>query len=153
MNDAQQSMPNRPRISRAAILAGMGATLISYETQKALHESNIVWPLVVAVFGLAGCAIGVRLCSLPRRDDVGIWPAGISAFLVANAGIAVGVLVQVFLVEELFLKQFRDGLYYQEHNLFPVEIIVFAVLAAVPLALGICGGFFAAARFRHAGPT
>ena len=50
-------------------------------------------------------------------------------------GIAVGVIIWVF-VEELILRHFGVYPIYEEHNLFPIEIVMLWLLAAIPLLVG-----------------
>jgi hypothetical protein len=66
------------------------------------------------------------------------------AGLVATyAGIAAGVIVWALGVEELILKRFGAYPLYEEHSLFPLEVIAWWVMATAPILAGL-----GLARFR-----
>ena len=89
-----------------------------------------------AVFGLSAIRFRPSVC----------WGA---SFVAANGGIAAGVIIWAFMVEEMILKRFGVFPIYMEHNLFPFEIVALWVSAAVPLILGMGLGFGLSMRFGH----
>jgi len=139
-----------------SVFAGAAATVTFYAARKALvllghlhpYENRMVdqiW-LAVPVFLLAGYLIGVRLSVQRQSGDV--WPAGFVGLVAANGGIVSGVFIWIG-VEELIFKRFGVFPVYEEHNLFPIEIIILWVLAAVPLIIGMWLGYVVSGFFRR----
>lgn len=138
--------PRFPGLS--AFLTGMIAILVIYSLSKAglvlgLRRSGGVstWPFAFLTFLLAGVRMGWPLRASAWQGPQGIWQGSLSCFVAANAGIAVGVVGWAFLEERIF-RHLGTGTYpiYEDHNLFPFEILAWWVIGAVPLLLGISVG-------------
>jgi len=118
------------------ILAGIAATFGLYGFMKL--RAILAWstergilgnlPAAAVAFLLLGGVAGLRVAARPRT--------GGSAWRSAYGGIAVGVVLWAML-EDLVFRRFGTYPIYEEHNLFPVEIIMLWVVAAIPMAAGI----------------
>jgi hypothetical protein len=88
----------------------------------------------VALFVLIGYGVARRAAARTRGERTSAIFAGVMA---TYAGIVAGVLVWALGVEELILK--RVGAYplYEEHSLFPIEVVVWCVGATIPILAGI----------------
>jgi hypothetical protein len=131
-----------------SVFAGAAATVTFYTARKALvllghldpfenRMEDEIW-LAFPAFVLAGSFIGARLSV--QRQSADLSPARLVGLVAANGGILAGVIIWLA-VEELMFKRFGVFPVYEEHNLFPIEIIILWVLAAGPLILGMWFGY------------
>jgi hypothetical protein len=123
-----------PVLSAAAATVGLYGFL-KVLTVTQLANSGLRTPLVlllaVALFLVLGYRIGIGTAA----GQTGRWSAVLARVAATYGGIAVGVIIWVF-VEELILRHFAVYPIYEEHNLFPIEIVMLWVLAALPLLVG-----------------
>ena len=95
-------------------------------------RTPVVLLLAVALFLVLGYRIGIRTAA---GGQTGRWSAVLARVAATYGGIAVGVIIWVF-VEELILRHFGVYPIYEEHSLFPIEIVMLWVLAPLPLLVG-----------------
>ena len=131
----------------ATLLAAAGATIFIYGVMKWLtvHGTRLplIWELLLVnciPFFFLGILVGFRIA---RHRSSRIWLAAFRAAGAAYGGIAVGVIIWV-VVEESVFRRFGTYPIYEEHNLFPIEIVIKWVVAAIPIGIGTWLGFQAA---------
>lgn len=130
--------PRDPR--RTAVAAGVVAMLLSYAIAKALRAAGVPaasdglpFAVVAAVFAVAGIVAG-RASSRAETGAMAIARPTGHVLL----GVPLGVIVWALGIE-LLLRLVAPGLY-QDHNLFPFEIVMYWIFAAGPVALGVVLG-------------
>jgi hypothetical protein len=85
-----------------------------------------VLPFALGGFFLLGIFVGFRIT---EPAELGF------RFLAAYAGIAAGVLLWVG-AEEFIFRRFGTHPIYQSHDLWPIEIVLWWLVAVVPIAVG-----------------
>lgn len=126
-----------------SMLAGAGATVFIYGVMKWLtvRGSHLPFLLVNCIpFLFVGTFVGFQIA---RHRQSRISLAAFRAVGAAYVGIAVGVITWVIVEESLF-RRFGTYPIYEEHNLFPVEIVIKWMIAAIPIGIGMWLGFQAA---------
>ena len=81
------------------------------------YELRLCYFLAVALFLVLGYRIGIRTAA---SGQTGRWSAVLARVAATYGGIAVGVIIWVF-VEELILRHVGVYPIYEEHSLFPIE--------------------------------
>jgi hypothetical protein len=110
----------------------------SPESPEYVHISPlVVFPVIVVPFFLVGCFVSFRR---KIHRQLGIASPVFAGVVVAYGGIAVGVIMWALMVEELVFRRLGHYPIYEEHNLFPFEIIIWWVYAAIPMVIGILLG-------------
>ena len=128
-----------------SMLAGVGATLLIYSINKwlAVHGSHTAGMRAVRVtvpaFLLMGCLIGVRI---KLKSQTRIASTAFAGAAAAYGGIAAGVVMWAK-VEDVVFRRFGTYPIYEDHNLWPAEIIIFWATAAIPMVIGIYVGLAA----------
>ena len=125
-----------PVLSAAAAIVAIYAVikvLVVYQVVDSGPRAPGVLLLAMAVFLLLGHRLGIGAAA---SGQTGRWSAALTGLAATYGGIAVGVIVWAFLVEELILRHFGVYPIYEEHTLFPIEIVMWWVLAALPLLAG-----------------
>lgn len=89
--------------------------------------------LPAALFVVLGHGVGMRAAASTPADRN---PAMLAGLIAIYAGIAAGVIFWALGVEELILKRFGVYPLYEEHSLFPIEVVVYWVVATVPILAG-----------------
>lgn len=133
------TMPRRdPR--RTAVAAGVIAMLLCYVIAKVMRAGAIPsatdgmpFVVVAVVFAIAGVVAG----RASPRADTGVMAIARPAGHVL-LGVPLGVIVWALGVE-LLLRLVAPALY-QDHNLFPFEIVMYWIYAAGPVAIGVWAG-------------
>ena len=130
-----------PVLSAAAALVAIYAVrkvLLVYQVVDV--DSGLQAPgvrlLAMAVFLLLGLRLGIDAAA---SGQTGRWSAALTGLAATYGGIAAGVIVWA-LVEELILRHFGVYPIYEEHNLFPIEIVMWWLGAALPLLAGTALG-------------
>ena len=142
-----------PVLSAAAAIVAIYAVLkvlVVYQVVDSGPRAPGVLLLAMAVFLLLGYRLGIGAAA---SGQTGRWSAALTGLAATYGGIAVGVIVWAFLVEELILRHFGVYPIYEEHTLFPIEIVMWWVLAALPLLAGTGLGLILFGRSgSHHGP-
>jgi hypothetical protein len=143
MNDPTQAAAVSTRFDTLhATLVGVIATLAVYATTKTVgtigHRDSLI-PIAVGVYALAGVVIGWRLAP---GTAASMWRRGLARVAAAYGGIALGVILWVILEEVVFRRLSIDQLY-EDHNLFPFEIVMLWIVGALPWLAGGCVGVVA----------
>ena len=117
----------------AAGLAGMVGLLIVYGAAKAWAigmplGSTRFAIIVVLVFVLTGVGVGLSARAAPTY--------GIVPWLSAYTGIAAGVVFWA-IMEEVVFSRLGPHPIYEQRSLFPIEIVLWCVVATIPLAVGV----------------
>src|SRR5688572_16600443 len=141
-----------PVLSAAAAIVAIYAVLkvlVVYQVVDSGLRAPGVRLLAMAVFLLLGLRLGIGAAA---SGQTGRWLAALTGLAATYGGIAVGVIVWA-LVEELILSHFGVYPIYEEHSLFPIEIVMWWVMAALPLLAGTGLGLILFGRSgSHHGP-
>lgn len=122
------------------MLAGLGATVLIYAVMKWLtvhgSKSAGIFGLLVGgvAFLLVGWLVGFKVALVRQRR---LWWRAFKGAAAAYGGVAAGVFLWAT-VEDLVFSRFGKYPIYEEHNLFPFEIIMWWLVAAIPMMIGIC---------------
>ncbi len=125
------------RWTETVLLAGLLGVFVPYAFEKAqallLPNASLTVPtelLAVAWFYVVGRRLG--------RPGLGTGRRASHVWVGVYAGIAIGVVVWSAL-EDLVFRHIGNGMFpiYEEHTLFPFEILILWLVAAIPLALGM----------------
>jgi hypothetical protein len=145
MPDSDPDPPPRTNHARRALLLGLLASWAFYANAKwaAVTEHTTEGfttgrPFVVLLFGACGVLLGYGIIRRPRQNESPL-ATGFQALLGTWGGIAIGVVAWALVVEEQIFRHIGDGIapMYQEHNLFPIEIVMLCGLATLPSVLGL----------------
>ena len=157
---AEPSLHFRRTALWVPVLSAAAAMVAIYAVRKVLLvyqvvdvDSGLQAPgvrlLAMAVFLLLGLRLGIGAAA---SGQTGRWSAALTGLAATYGGIAAGVVVWA-LVEELILRHFGVYPIYEEHNLFPIEIVMWWVMAALPLLAGTALGLILFGRSgSHHGP-
>ena len=143
-----------PVLSAAAAMMAINAVLKVRVVYQLFDDrgprATGVLLFAMAVFLLLGYRLGIGAAASGQTRR---WSAARTGLAATYGGIAVGIIVWALLVEELILRHFGDYPIYEEHNLFPIEIVMWWVLAALPLLAGTGLGMILFGRSgSHHGP-
>ena len=128
-------MTGSPRRGRLIVCAASAATICAFYSLMKILAQRVpavdigMFDVLASALGgflLLGIFVGFRIT---EPAELGF------RFLAAYAGIAGGVLLWV-LAEEFIFRRFGTYPIYQSHDLWPIEIILWWLVALVPIAVG-----------------